>query len=366
MIVVLGDADDGTRLLAGDRRRDRATSTPPQVIVNDAIRDGRQAIQALTPGVPGTASAASAPVATSMVDGGPEGFFAANAVDCVNLIALAAIQAGSDDPGEIAEEHGVGQRRRSGRASTFADCAERLGDGLQHRLQRLLGRRRAVDHRRASSSGPGSRRSAFDDDGVDHRLDGRRSMVPDSSGELRRGFVDVVEVADVEAARTRRRAPTALVEPHRVHDVLDDLEVVGEQRDAPLEVVEPGRAGDRAAPRCPANFRPLVPCSIIMSRRSLERRGVPVGVRLAALAHRVEAERRLALPAAAAGRAASRSMCSGMPLAYSLTSVMRQVAVDDVEPGALQRGLQLAQRRARRAPSAITASVGTCGRGSTP
>ena len=39
-------------------------------------------------------------------------------------------------------------------------------------------------------------------------------------------------------------------------------------------------------------------------------------------------------------------MCSGMPLAYSLTSVMLTVAVDDVEPGALQRRLQRAQRAA--------------------
>ena len=44
--------------------------------------------------------------------GGPDGFFTANAVDCVNLIALAAIQAGSDDPARDQEEHGVGQCRR--------------------------------------------------------------------------------------------------------------------------------------------------------------------------------------------------------------------------------------------------------------
>ena len=52
VVVVLGDADDGTRLLAA---LDAATAgvTPPLVIINDAIRGSRQAIQALTPGFRG-------------------------------------------------------------------------------------------------------------------------------------------------------------------------------------------------------------------------------------------------------------------------------------------------------------------------
>jgi branched-chain amino acid transport system substrate-binding protein len=127
VIVVLGDADDGTRLL---QAIDLGTTdiTPPQVIVNDAIRDGRQAIQLLTPEFRDGLSGVG-PVATSMVDGGPPEFFTANAVDCVNLIALAAIQAGSDDPGEIKKN--MASVSVGGTPCTdFADCAERLAGGL--------------------------------------------------------------------------------------------------------------------------------------------------------------------------------------------------------------------------------------------
>ena len=51
MIVVLGGADDGTRLLAA---LDAATQgrERPEVIVNDAIRGGRQAIPSLQRRVP--------------------------------------------------------------------------------------------------------------------------------------------------------------------------------------------------------------------------------------------------------------------------------------------------------------------------
>ena len=167
VIVVLGDADDGTRLL---QAIDVATAdiTPPQVMVNDAIRDGRQAIQALTPGFRARLSGVG-PVATTIVDGGPEGFFTANAFDCVNLIALAAIQAGSDDPGEITKN--MASVSVGGQVCTdFADCAGRLAGGLSIDYSGYSG-----DVELSTTTGERTRAwfeaFGFDEEGVDHTLD---------------------------------------------------------------------------------------------------------------------------------------------------------------------------------------------------
>ena len=127
VIVVLGDADDGSRLLAAldgavgpDLRR---------VLVNDAIRDARQTIQALSEpfrrrilGI--------APHARSIAPDGPDGFFTAHAIDCVNLIALAAVVARSDAPARIKAT--IGEVARGGRVCTsFAACVELIDQGLQ-------------------------------------------------------------------------------------------------------------------------------------------------------------------------------------------------------------------------------------------
>ena len=239
VIVVLGDADDGTRLL---QAIDVATSgiTPPEVVVNDAIRDGRQAIQALTAEFRARLSGV-APVATTMVDGGPEGFFTANAMDCVNLIALAAIQAGSDDPGEIKKN--MASVSAGGQVcADFADCAERLAGGFSVDYSGYSG-----DVELSTTTGERTRAwfeaFGFDAEGVDQRLDRAVRGPPRFLGRLDE-ILDVVEVADEEASELAVERAAA-VEPQRVHDVLDDVEVVGEQRDAPLEVVEPGRGGDQ-------------------------------------------------------------------------------------------------------------------------
>jgi branched-chain amino acid transport system substrate-binding protein len=168
VIVVLGDADDGTRLLAA---LDEATggSTSVQVIVNDAIRGGSQAIQALSPGFRHVLSGV-APLAVSPMEAAPEGFFAANAADCVNLIALAAIQAGSDAPSKIQafmSSVSVGGRVCMG----FADCAGKLGDGLLIDYNGFSG---TVDL--STTTGDLVRASfeafGFNDEGVDHALEG--------------------------------------------------------------------------------------------------------------------------------------------------------------------------------------------------
>ncbi len=167
VIVVLGDADDGTRLL---QAIDVATSdiAPPEVVVNDAIRDGRQAIQALSPEFRARLSGV-APVATTMVDGGPDGFFTANAMDCVNLIALAAIQAGSDDPAEIKKN--MASVSAGGQVcADFADCAERLAGGFSVDYSGYSG-----DVELSTTTGERTRAwfeaFGFDAEGVDQRLD---------------------------------------------------------------------------------------------------------------------------------------------------------------------------------------------------
>ena len=93
VIIVLGDSDDGGRLLAA---LDASDATSPLVIVNDAIRGARQTIQSLSPEFRDRLTGVAALARGG--DDAPEGFFAAHAVDCVNLIALSVVVAGSDSP----------------------------------------------------------------------------------------------------------------------------------------------------------------------------------------------------------------------------------------------------------------------------
>lgn len=125
VVIVLGDADDGSRLLAA---LDEATAGGPlpEIIVNDAIRSARQTIQSLTPAFREQITGI-APLATPTVSDGPEGFFSSYAVDCVNLIALATIQAGTDAPSRIRVE--IPSVASEGRAcDSFADCKTKLVD----------------------------------------------------------------------------------------------------------------------------------------------------------------------------------------------------------------------------------------------
>ena len=128
VIVVLGGADDGTRLLAA---LDTATQgrERPKVIVNDAIRSGRQAIPALSDEFRSVVTGV-APLAKPVTLGDAEGFFTANAVDCVNLIALAAVQGRSDSPLTI-QTNMAAVSVGGANCVSFADCVEKLGSGLQ-------------------------------------------------------------------------------------------------------------------------------------------------------------------------------------------------------------------------------------------
>jgi hypothetical protein len=97
--------------------------------VNDAIRNARQTIQSLSSGFRQRLIGV-APRARALHEDGPEGFFTAHAVDCVNLIALAAIVSDSDAPARI--KAAMGEVASGGRVCTsFAACVELLGQNLQ-------------------------------------------------------------------------------------------------------------------------------------------------------------------------------------------------------------------------------------------
>lgn len=130
IIAVIGDTDDGARLIGaiGDGA---PTTDLPDVIVNDQLRgQGSQpVIEGLSPQFRAKIKGVS-PLAVSDRTDAPEGLFAANAFDCVNLIALSALSAESDNPSKIAAQMpavSVGGRV----CRTYADCADRLAQGLR-------------------------------------------------------------------------------------------------------------------------------------------------------------------------------------------------------------------------------------------
>jgi len=130
-IVLAGD-DDGTRFLETLGELD--TSALSTVVVNDAMRkpvtperiagldaELRDKIVGLSP---------QAQSADPDEPFDPPGLFAANAYDCVNLIALAAVRADSDAPNDIAAQ--ISSISSSGSACrTFADCVAAIDVGLQ-------------------------------------------------------------------------------------------------------------------------------------------------------------------------------------------------------------------------------------------
>ncbi len=125
VIVVLGDGDDGGRLIAA---LDEAETSSPQVIVNDAIRGARQTIQSLSPEFRDRLTGVAA-LARGTGDDPPEGFFAPHAVDCVNLIALSVVVAESDAPRSFRTN--MASVSADGRTcSAFETCALLLEQGL--------------------------------------------------------------------------------------------------------------------------------------------------------------------------------------------------------------------------------------------
>ena len=142
-------------MIARHRRGDAAWpgEDAPPIIVNDALRrpPSDQLITALAPVVRERIIGLS-PLASTGAPDEPPGPYAVNAFDCMNLIALAAAQAGSDDPAAIAaqisdvSEGGVSCR-------LFAECIALVAVRAQRRLRRP-GRPAADRHRRRPGPGP--------------------------------------------------------------------------------------------------------------------------------------------------------------------------------------------------------------------
>lgn len=130
--IVLADGEAGSRFLSAMDAGN--TDQFSSVVVNDALRDpnAAQRIQGLHDRfrnkIVGLAPAAESTDPSKPFT--PPGLFAANAYDCVNLIALSAVVAGSDAPQAIAAE--LASVSSSGSACTsFAECIAAINAGLQ-------------------------------------------------------------------------------------------------------------------------------------------------------------------------------------------------------------------------------------------
>ncbi len=132
VVILLASGEDGTRFL--EALDDDDTSGLSTIVVNDALRNpvAPQRIQGLDDElrekIVGLAPQADSGDIDAPFD--PPGLFAANAYDCANLIALAALRADSDASRDIARQ--IAQVSVSGSAcETFAECAETFQSELQ-------------------------------------------------------------------------------------------------------------------------------------------------------------------------------------------------------------------------------------------
>ena len=128
VIAVIGDADAGIMLLSaigevtGQGLDGQAV---PDIVINGAMR--RPSSPQLIESLPSDVRERIQGVGLMAFQPGGElaGPYATNAEDCVNLIALAAVQAGADDPQTMAEE--ISEVSSSGVAcGVYADCLQLL------------------------------------------------------------------------------------------------------------------------------------------------------------------------------------------------------------------------------------------------
>jgi branched-chain amino acid transport system substrate-binding protein len=104
LVIVIGDGENGMRMLtAMGETAGRFDVDPPDIIVNDAVRQppSAQLVQALPASIRQQIEGVS-PMARPQFEDEPPGPFATNAYDCVNLVALSAVQANEDDPTQMA------------------------------------------------------------------------------------------------------------------------------------------------------------------------------------------------------------------------------------------------------------------------
>jgi branched-chain amino acid transport system substrate-binding protein len=135
VVLVLADAVGAAQMLAALAETEQATTnaTAAPIVVNETLRDPSvQTVLAALPSRFRDRITGVGPLpAPEPADGEPTPApFAAMAGDCLNLIALAAVQAGTDDPLLLAPE--VSQVSVNGLVCrTFETCNDRIGEGLQ-------------------------------------------------------------------------------------------------------------------------------------------------------------------------------------------------------------------------------------------
>ena len=131
VVIILAGSDDGAAFL--EALDDTNFGSIRNIIVNDTLREPgiTQRIEALDPAlrllIQGVAPQAQSSDPDRPFD--PPGLFAAQAFDCVNLIALAAYAVDSDDPSDFANQ--IPSLTVGGRVCTsFESCAELLDEPL--------------------------------------------------------------------------------------------------------------------------------------------------------------------------------------------------------------------------------------------
>jgi branched-chain amino acid transport system substrate-binding protein len=136
-IIVVAGSDDGWNFLS---QLAEQMLSPPKIVVNDALRrpPAAEMVVDLPPDFR-DAIVGYSPMALLGPGIQPEGAFASQAYDCVNLIALAAQSVGSDDPTAIARAiRGVADEGVP--CSTFEECVANIDLDLNYQgAENLLG-----------------------------------------------------------------------------------------------------------------------------------------------------------------------------------------------------------------------------------
>jgi len=124
-IILIADSEHGWAFL---NELQAVLPQPPAIIVNDALRSPPSAEQvAALPEAFRLAIEGVSPLGSPGSDE-PAGPFATNSFDCVNLIALSALAASTDDPEAIAAAVDSVANGGAG-CPTFAECAAQMADG---------------------------------------------------------------------------------------------------------------------------------------------------------------------------------------------------------------------------------------------
>lgn len=126
-ILLIADSEHGWAMLTDLAE---VFPNPPRIIVNDALRRP-PSVEIVTslPNLFRVAIDGYSPMAMPESAGEPEGPYATHSYNCVNLIALASVAAGTDDPADIASEL-RSVANDGAECATFAECVPGIEQGL--------------------------------------------------------------------------------------------------------------------------------------------------------------------------------------------------------------------------------------------